>query len=274
MVRYKKHPPPPHLLPYVECFYAWEITAVGSGSLLLESPPNGFTSIVFNYGHACEVAVGDHNYSPTHRAFITGQASRNYFFRISRPIGQVGIVFHPTAIAGLFGLPMYEFTDERHDLTAVLGNEINTLQQKIEDSADTSDRVSHLIRFLNTRLLRRDCRQDRTDYAARLIVERKGVINMNSLMDDLCISKRQFERQFLTKAGVSPKHYARIRRIGYLCSLMASRKWEIKDWADLIYQMGYYDQSHFIRDFSSFTGKSPSRYLKNNKELARFLSAF
>jgi len=274
MVRYEKLPPPPHLLPYVECFYAWEITAVASGSLLLESPPNGFTSLVFNYGHPCEVAVGTKKYSPTHRAFITGQASQNYFFRISKPVGQVGIVFRPTAIATLFGLPMYEFTDERHDLTAVLGNEITTLQQKIEDSADTTGRISHLIQFLNIRLLHRDCRPDRADHAANLIVEHKGVINMNTLMDDLCISKRQLERQFLTKAGVSPKHYARIRRIGYLCNLMASKKWEIKDWADLIFRMGYYDQSHFIRDFSSFTGKSPSQYLKNNKELARFLSAF
>lgn len=258
----------------MECFYAGEITSVNSGSLLLESPPNGFTSIVFNCGHPYEVAVGTQNYSSTHRSFITGQASRNYFFRIRRPIGQVGIVFHPTAIAGLFGLPMYEFTDERHELTAVLGSEISTLQQKIEDSAGTSQRISHLVQFLNTRLLRRDCRQDRTDYAARLIVERKGVIHMNTLMDNLCISKRQFERQFLSKAGVSPKHYARIRRIGYLRSLMASRKWEIRDWADLICQMGYYDQSHFIQDFCAFTGKSPSQYLKNNKELARFLSSF
>ncbi|MDT4849634.1 Helix-turn-helix domain protein [compost metagenome] len=259
---------------YVECFFVWEITPMEEAVMLLESPPTGFSSVVFNYGNKYEASVADRDYALIHRAFITGQASRNYFFRISRPVGQVGIVFRPTAIASLFGVPMYEFTDERQDLTAVLGNEITTLHQKIEDSDHTTDRISHLIQFLNLRLLRRDCRPDRTDYAANLIVEHKGVINMNTLMDDLCISKRQLERQFLAKAGVSPKHYARIRRIGYLCSLMASKKWEIKDWADLIYRMGYYDQSHFIRDFSSFTGKSPSQYLKNNKELARFLSTF
>ncbi|MCD8540385.1 MAG: AraC family transcriptional regulator [Leadbetterella sp.] len=274
MVRYEKLPPPQHLVPYVECFYAWEITAVGAASLLLESPPNGFTSITFNYGNCYEVSVGTENYTPVHRSFITGQASKNYFFRISRPIGQIGIVFRPTAIASLFGLPMYEFTDERYDLAAVLGNQVLTLQQKIEDSINTKERISHLVQFLNIRLLRQDCRTDRTDYAANRIFEHKGIINMNTLMDDLYVSKRQFERLFLNKTGVSPKQYARIRRIGYLCNLMASKRWEIKDWADLIYQMGYYDQSHFIRDFSSFTGKSPSRYLKNNKELARFLSEF
>lgn len=272
MVRYEKFPPPAHLIPYVECFYAWEIT--DSASMLLESPPTGFSSLVFNYGNKYEVSVAGRDYAPIHRAFITGQATKNYFFRIHRPIGLVGIVFRPTALSTLFGLPMYEFTDERYDLTAVLGNEISILQQKIEDAANTRERISHLTGFLNFRLLRSDRQPDRTDYAAHRILESKGAININTLMNDLYISKRQFERQFLIKAGVSPKHYARIRRIGYLCSLMASRRWRIEDWSDLIYQMGYYDQSHFIKDFSSFTGKSPSVYLKNNKELARFLSEF
>lgn len=272
MVRYEKFPPPAHLVPYVECFYVWEIT--DSAAMLLESPPTGFSSLVFNYGHKYEVSVAGRDYAPIHRAFITGQATRNYFFRIHQPIGLVGVVFRPTALSALFGLPMYEFTDERHDLTAVLGKEVSTLQQKIEDSVNTQERISHLIRFLSLQLLRSDRQPDRTDYAAQRILESKGAININSLMNDLYISKRQFERQFLIKAGVSPKHYARIRRIGYLCSLMASKRWRIGDWADLIYQMGYYDQSHFIRDFSSFTGKSPTLYLKNNKELARFLSEF
>ena len=91
-------------------------------------------------------------------------------------------------------------------------------------------------------------------------------------MDELYVCRRQFERQFLNKVGVSPKYYARVRRIGYLCSLMALKKWNIDDWHELIYQAGYYDQSHFIKEFTAFTGKSPSFYLKNNIELGNFLS--
>ncbi|MFW0717720.1 AraC family transcriptional regulator [Pedobacter sp. N23S346] len=28
-------------------------------------------------------------------------------------------------------------------------------------------------------------------------------------------------------------------------------------WADIVYMAGYYDQSHFIRNFKSFTGEDP-----------------
>ena len=81
-------------------------------------------------------------------------------------------------------------------------------------------------------------------------------------MSELYVCRRQFERQFLLKVGMSPKYYARVRRIGYLCSILASKKWAVDDWHDLIYKMGYFDQSHFIKEFTGFTGKSPRFYLR------------
>jgi AraC-like DNA-binding protein len=34
------------------------------------------------------------------------------------------------------------------------------------------------------------------------------------------------------------------------------------DWADIALDCGYFDQSHFIHDFRSFAGVSPSAYLR------------
>lgn len=90
-------------------------------------------------------------------------------------------------------------------------------------------------------------------------------------MDDLFVCGRQFERKFLQKTGVSPKYYARIRRSEVLCHELAKKRWQIADWQELIFQSSYYDQSYFIKEFTEFTDKNPSLYVKNNIELANYL---
>lgn len=269
---YKKFQPPPHLAPYVECFYVWEADFSLSGIQEIESPPNGFGSIVFNYDQTYNVKTSNQNdFNAVPKTFITGQATGSYHLQLSAKIGMIGIVFRPAAISTLFDLPMYEFTNERHELKAVLGNEIETIEQKILNANDHEERMVILTQFLNIRLLKIKKGLDRTDYSANLIYDSKGITNISSMMNDLYVYRRQFERQFLNKVGISPKYYARTRRIGYLCMQLVNKKWKIDDWHDLIYQMGYYDQSHFIKEFTSFTGKSPTFYLKNNQELGNYM---
>ncbi|OYU66992.1 MAG: AraC family transcriptional regulator [Cytophagaceae bacterium BCCC1] len=270
---YKKFQPPPHLAPYIECFYVWEADFSLTGIQEIESPPSGFGSIVFNYQKTYNVKTQNcDDFTAVPKTFITGQATASYHLQLSEKVGMVGLVFKPAALSTLFDLPMYEFTNERHDLRAVLGKDVELLEQRILNTDSHEERLQTLTQFLNIRLLKIKKGLDRTDYAANLIFESKGITNINSLMNELYVCRRQFERQFLNKVGISPKYYARTRRIGYLCMQLANKKWKIDDWHDLIYQMGYYDQSHFIKEFTTFTGKSPTSYLKNNQELGNYIT--
>ncbi|MCR8842123.1 helix-turn-helix domain-containing protein [Paenibacillus sp. SC116] len=38
---------------------------------------------------------------------------------------------------------------------------------------------------------------------------------------------------------------------------------EATDWSKFSLDLGYYDQSHFIRDFKAFIGRSPEEYVRN-----------
>lgn len=269
---YRKFAPAPHLSPFVECYFAWEKQQLLTQPMQIESPPSSFASMLFNYGDTYRVENSKHSSLLAPPAFLTGQATQSYKLELSGRIGMVGIVFKPAGVASLFGLPMYEFTDERVNLTDVLGKPIQTLYEQIDEAADPIERIQLLEQFLNRQLLKRSDMFDRTDYTANLIVDRKGTVNVGELMDDLYVCRRQFERQFLQKVGVSPKYYARIRRIGYLCAQLASQRWRVADWHELIYQCGYYDQSHFIREFTQFMGKRPTLYIKDNLELTNYLS--
>lgn len=264
--------PPEHLSPYVECYYIWENVHVGEKHQIIESPPSAFGSMVFNYGESYySKTLGKDTFTAVPRNFITGQATENYFLKLPKRIGMLGVVFKPSAISTLFGLPMYEFVNTRFNLSEVLGTEIEIVSEKLGEESHHESKIEILNNYLTIKLLKLKKGPDRTDFAANLILDQKGVVHISQLMSELYVCRRQFERQFLLKVGMSPKYYARVRRIGYLCASLASKKWKIDDWHDLIYKMGYYDQSHFIKEFTSFTGKSPRFYLKNNLELANYL---
>lgn len=83
------------------------------------------------------------------------------------------------------------------------------------------------------------------------------------------MSRRNFERKFFKKVGLSPKYYARVRRIGYLLNHIAGKK--KADWGALFSECEFYDQSHFIKDFVEFTGRTPQQYLDDNRELANWV---
>jgi AraC-like DNA-binding protein len=274
-MRYQKIKPAPHLAPFVECYFVWENRDPLLQPLRIESPPSGFASMVFNYSDAYHVRT-EKSSQPAPMAFLSGQSTHQYELELTGRIGMAGIVFKPAGLNTLFGLPMYEFSNERIAITDVFGAgherpDVSFLAEQVANCTTDTERVAVLEGFLNRQLLRRGNRFDRTDYVANLIVDKRGVLNVSELENDLYVCRRQFERQFLQKVGVSPKYYARIRRVGYVCAELAAKRWQITDWQDLIYQCGYYDQSHFIRDFTQFTGKRPSIYLKDNAELTQYL---
>lgn len=269
---YRKFTPASYLQSFVECYFVWEYNRVLTEPMIVESPPNGFCSMVFNYGDVYQVQNQKYEQTSVNQSFISGQATKSYQLQLSGKIGMVGIVFKPAAMNTLFGLPMYEFTDERIALSDVLGHPLKILTERIIEADSLQQRIEMLEQFLTFQLSKTKAVLDRTDFVVNLIVEQRGIINVGDLMTELYVCRRQFERKFLQKVGVSPKYYARIRRNSHLCMILANQRWQVADWQDIIYRSGYYDQSHFIKEFTEFIGKSPSAYVKNNVELANFLS--
>lgn len=265
---YKKFIPPTHLQPYIECFYIWEVDA--RKPLFVESPPSAFGSMVFNYGQTYQVQNSKYEAIVVPQSFLTGQATHAYQLRLLGKIGLIGIVFRPAAMHTLFNLPVSELTNERLAINDILrGHEIKDLQDKIMESHSHQERITLLLQFLNKQLRENEHRFDAVDFTANQIVTSKGIVNVNIMMTDLFMCRRQFERKFFQKVGLSPKFYARTRRLGYLCSLMSGKRQV--NWQALFYDCGYYDQAHFIKDFTTFLGRTPTDYLKNNVELTHFL---
>jgi AraC-like DNA-binding protein len=65
--------------------------------------------------------------------------------------------------------------------------------------------------------------------------------------------------------GFSPKYLQRLYRFQLVVKDIQNQKNKI-DWFSLVQRHGYYDQAHLIKDFSHFSGISPTEYV--NSQLA------
>src|SRR5580692_7372871 len=74
------------------------------------------------------------------------------------------------------------------------------------------------------------------------------------------VRRRLVTERFRREFGVPPKTYARIIRFRRTLGML-NRVGRERTLADVATECGYYDQSHFNRDFTALAGCTPSAYL-------------
>jgi AraC-like DNA-binding protein len=267
---YRKFSPCEILRPFVECYFVWESNVELLQDLEVESPPSGFCSVVFNCGDPYYLQNKKYERLKVPKQFIAGQSIYSYKLFFSGYISIAGIVYKPAALATLYELPVYEYTEERIELGKIFREDVvGMIASEIKKKEDPQEKVRILEDFVLSEFNRRKPLPDFIDEAANQIVEKNGMLHINHLLENIYMSRRNFERRFFRKVGLSPKYYARLRRMSYVMNQVAGKK--RVDWSKLFLECEFYDQSHFIKDFIEFTGRTPQQYLEENVELANLI---
>lgn len=92
--------------------------------------------------------------------------------------------------------------------------------------------------------------------AVQQIRQQNGLLRIKELASSLYISQDSFEKRFRARIGATPKQYASIVRLNELIRKYPS----FHSLTEASYEAGYFDQSHFIKDFRQFTGQSPKDF--------------
>ncbi len=69
------------------------------------------------------------------------------------------------------------------------------------------------------------------------------------------MSSRQLQRRFSAAVGLSPKQFARVRRLRE--ALLHLVEESDVSWAAVAAELGFADQAHLIREFSALAGLPP-----------------
>ena len=163
---------------------------------------------------------------------------------------------YPFVLKSFFNVVPKDLNDNCYDLEqidATIG--MNTIHQ-LQQTKKFNERVKIITAFLNSLFKNKQEELDLTiALAIKIIINKKGQLVIGELYDELHLTERTFERRFFTAVGVTAKQFAKI--IQFQQSLEQITVKDYSKLSDIVYANGFADQSHFIKVFKAFTGKTP-----------------
>lgn len=264
---YKKFLPDPRLAPFLECIFVWERET--TEYLLVQSPPSGFNALIFNYADPYRAYILKDQIEQVPLAFASGQFTVNYHLELTGKIGMIGLVLKASSLHNLFNLNMASMVNKRIAIESILG----ATGSEIFKNVRISDSIEAKIKLLEELLMSHSDSAKRKlsiiDEAINFIDHKNGMLTIDEVLSKFKISRRYLEKKFQEKVGISPKLYARIKRFGYLSNKVAHH--QTVDWQDIVFENGFYDQSHLVKDYKTFNNMNPSEYYQNHRELIRYI---
>jgi AraC-like DNA-binding protein len=190
--------------------------------------------------------------------FMYGQTVQPITLRLKKPYLLLVFRIEPLTGYQILNSDSSELINDCLDLTQIL--ETNRASQ-IQDlqKADVEQKVATIADYISGITQLKDISlHPEIQKAVRIIFEKEGNVSIKNISDNLYISERTFQRQFQRAVGVTPKQLALIIRYH------SSKKKGLFTASGSFFKAAddsYADQSHFIKQFKRYSGKTPVEYL-------------
>ena len=256
---YREYQPPPGLKPYIKCYWTLEAGTLAAASgrrLLTES-----LEFTFSLASPVEFVSSDGLTNTLFKTGITGPMLRPMRLRPTGRLELFGICFRPGGGYPFFKTPAGALVDHYADAGELCETASGQIAECIHTGClTTASRIEAMNAYLVSRL-KKDRAQDGAVTAAIETIERcQGRIAIDRLARELGMSRRNLDRRFKDRTGVTPKQLCRNLRFKNAYKHMAAMP--PAGLADVAIAGGYYDQAHLINEFKHFTGTSPGKYFK------------
>ena len=256
--------PKPPLSKFVDSFWLYE------SNLTDHQPehilPTGTLELVINLRQN-ELLFYDsesrENCSRFSGAVVSGAHGHRFAPRAGEKTTIIGVHFKPGGAFPFLGLPANELADTHVDLETIWGVSASRLRVRLCEARTSAERFE----LLQEALLNRLCHGVEQHYAVSTALEifwkNQTGPTVRDAAKDLGLSQRRFIQVFSAEVGMTPKLFSRIQRFQQSRNFIQDNS--APNWAALALDLGYFDQSHLIREFIEFSGLSPTDYLNRHK---------
>jgi AraC-like DNA-binding protein len=165
------------------------------------------------------------------------------------------VLFHPTGLNRLVGINMASLVNDAPAASDVLGRSAMALEDSVRLAPDFSSRVAAVERWVAMMLEKREP-DAAIEHTSRLLMAERGCVRIDNLVRRSDLSASQFQRRFASEVGMTPKLFA--RTIRFDAAMTAHHITPDRSWTDIVHDLGYFDQAHFIGECRAFAGVVPS----------------
>lgn len=242
-VTYREFAPDPSLQPFIYCYWELRTNSSLQEDFRYRVVADGCIDIFFEAGNP-------------HESYVMGFCRKYTEFAIGNSFRYVGIRFLPTMFPQLFGISASVLSN-RFVALADIGPELALFTSSIEQDGSMDSMLQSFDDFFKRRINKIKLNEDSRLYdAIHIILRTQGVLNVER---DLVtgISPRQLRRLFDFYIGDSAKTFARVVRFQNVLRAKPSVR-SLRE-NKLFFDAGYFDQAHFIKEFRSFYGVTPTK---------------
>lgn len=224
--------------------------------------PDGIIEMVFHYKDPFITHLANGDQIKQFQSFAISQMREFIELESDGKMGFISIRFYPWGAYHFFSTPIKDFIDNCIDLADVYPQKYQSINKELALSSSDEEKVSIIESFLKSQLAIHQKEDGITDNAIKLIRKSKGIVSIDEIADQLQISRKQLERKFVSSLGTTPKVFSRTCRFLSLCHNL--KNYEGRNLSELTYECGYFDQSHFIKEFKAYSGFTPKEYFAKN----------
>jgi AraC-like DNA-binding protein len=261
-MQYQEYNPSRILKPYIQCYYTLDCKL---GTFIEDQAfATGCIEVMFTLEGTQWKTKKDGIWTTTSPIECWGQILNPLSFQVSGPSKVLGIRFYPATAALLLETNIDQFNNGVFELSIVVGNTVSTLHAQLQSAPSITQQLELVESYLIKKLLARPKTLDKINLVQQVMHELKQkdfFDNINTVADRYGISSRYLQKVFLQHTGLTPKLYSRINRFQNSLVLLDKKDLTL---TNIAYECGYFDQSHFIREFKTFTGFVPSGFKPEN----------
>lgn len=242
---YQQYEPHPALAPYIDAY--WTATGDVGGSGIEKILPDGCIDIIFNIGEEFQPESNSFLFE-TGKAYLIGTMTR-FKENIIQPENQlIGIRFKPAAFTLFYDYPsVYKLADQ-------------TVEFEKKLSPDAEITAKYFTAYLDHFFLNKISQPKRTLFPiVNDIQQLKGQITVAELAQKHFTTKRQLQRHFNEKMGISPKEFINLVRYQHSFQKIRNNT-SNQSLLEIAFECGYYDHSHLTNEIKRYTGATPAQW--------------
>lgn len=256
---YLHRKPPPPLSDFVAVLWLYEGYEVSHKQERLM--PDGSVELVINLAEDRIRNYDSRNpekFETIPGGVVSGPRSEFFVIDTAGQASVIGVHFKPGGAFPFFRIPPAEIMDQSVALECLWGPAANWLRERVLRAKTATEKLCMLERCLLEQVAKPLERHPAVNFALCNLSSAQPP-GISWVVDRVGYSQRRFIELFSNEVGITPKLFSRVTRFQRV--IRRAHVVEDINWARMALDCGYYDQAHFVHDFQSLAGITPSEYL-------------